>query len=216
MHQFLTFREFNNELEFNELLQILDDNNIQYETENYRPNSNSYTSTIALPKFIVKIPADKFLEVNNIQRDLASKNIQEVDRSYYLIDFNDTELYEILLKADEWSAFDYELAKKILTERGKQIDKDFIDSLNTSRIKDMMQPEPEQSSKIFWGYFFAIVGGLLGITIGWDLMSTKKTLPNGDRVYIYQQKDRAHGKRIIILGSILLVIYTIYWLIKED
>ena len=43
------------------------------------------------------------------------------------------------------------------------------------------------------GYFFTIIGGLLGIFIGYSLFTVKKTLPNGKKVYSYSENDRKHG-----------------------
>jgi len=59
---------------------------------------------------------------------------------------------------------------------------------------------------IIVGYFLAVIGGLLGIIIGYLLMSSKKTLPNGVRVYSYNDNDRKHGKVIFIIGIIVIVI----------
>ncbi len=215
MHQFLTFREFNNELEFNELLQILDNNQIEYQTEVFRESLNPVTTVWDTARFIIKVSPDKFLEVDKIQHILASKNIENVDSSHYLFDFTDAELYEILIKSEEWSAFDYELSKKILIDRGKQIDNGFLDSLKAVRINDQMKPESIQSNTIVLGYVFTLIGGFIGIFIGWNIISTKKTLPNGDRIYVYDEKDRIQGKRIVITGLIVKAIYITYYVIEE-
>ena len=55
----------------------------------------------------------------------AEEVIREVDKEHYLFNFSNEELYDILLKPDEWSEFDYLLSKKILKERGKNIDEEF-------------------------------------------------------------------------------------------
>ncbi len=51
---------------------------------------------------------------------------------------------------------------------------------------------------------------IIGLFIGWHLMSYKKTLPDGERVYGYNETDRKHAKRIFYIGIVVLVICIIY------
>ncbi|WP_431243320.1 hypothetical protein ACQ9BO_01130 [Flavobacterium sp. P21] len=53
------------------------------------------------------------------------------------------------------------------------------------------------------GYLFSLLGGGIGMVIGYSLWTSKKTLPNGERVYSYNEADRKHGKTIFILGTII-------------
>jgi ATP-dependent Zn protease len=132
-----------------------------------------------------------------------------------LFDFTDQELYDILAKPDEWSAFDYQLSQRILKERGKEIDKDFLNSLRKTRIEDLAKPEEKQTNNVWVGYLFSLLGGLIGIAIGWNMMSSKKKLPNGEEIFSYQENDRKHGKRIMILGIVMLIILTFLRIINR-
>jgi hypothetical protein len=58
-----------------------------------------------------------------------------------LFNFSDEELFDHLAKPDEWLAFDYQLAQKILDERGKQVDKEFLNSLKKAKIETLAKPE---------------------------------------------------------------------------
>jgi hypothetical protein len=51
--------------------------------------------------------------------------------------------------------------------------------------------------------FFSPIGILFGIAIA----SLKKTLPSGERVYTYNEKDRTHGRNIIIISSVLTIVW---------
>lgn len=62
---------------------------------------------------------------------------------------------------------------------------------------------------IYGGYLFALLGGFLGIMIGWHLSSHTKTLPNGQQVYGYSKEDREHGRIIWILGIVMFVIWLV-------
>ncbi|MDN5202313.1 hypothetical protein QQ008_13085 [Fulvivirgaceae bacterium BMA10] len=50
--------------------------------------------------------ADKVLE------EFSQGQIINVDSNHYLYEFTDDELFEILMKPDEWGSIDYELSKK--------------------------------------------------------------------------------------------------------
>src|SRR6187431_3066642 len=45
---------------------------------------------------------------------------------------------------------------------------------------------------------------------GWHLRTFKKTLPNGQRIYVYTTEDRKHGLTMMILGIVMLVVWS-FW-----
>jgi hypothetical protein len=47
------------------------------------------------------------------------------------------------------------------------------------------------------------------------MMSSKKKLPNGEEIFSYQENDRKHGKRIMILGIVMLIILTFLKIINR-
>lgn len=152
----------------------------------------------------IRIKPSDFEKAEAILEKNVEDLINEIDKDYYLFQFTDEELYEVLLKSDEWSPFDYKLAQKILTERGKSIDKDLLASLKNERLKLLAQPEGNQKPWIIAGYLFSILGGFLGLIIGYFLWTSKKTLPNGQKVYSYSAKDRRQGKYIFYIGLIVI------------
>ena len=121
------------------------------------------------------------------------------------------ELYDILLRADEWSDLDYDLARQLLEQRGKPVDDQLLQSLRKQRIEDLAKPEGSQKTWIYVGYVFAILGGGLGIIIGYLIWKSKKTLPNGKRVYSYSDQDRPKGKLLFIISLVLFIIYLILY-----
>jgi len=38
------------------------------------------------------------------------------------------------------------------------------------------------------------------------MMTAKKSLPNGEQIFAYQEVDRQHGEGIVILGAIMFII----------
>jgi len=215
MPEFITARKFSDKEPFNDFLQTLEISSIPYQTEVFKERIDAVSMRTLPAEYNVRVPKDKFSQVFEILNDIASKEVLEVDNTHYLFDFTDQELYDILAKPDEWSAFDYQLSQRILKERGKEIDKDFLNSLRKTRIEDLAKPEEKQTNNVWVGYLFSLRGGLIGIAIGWNMMSSKKKLPNGEEIFIYQENDRKYGKRIMILGIIMLIILTFLKIVNK-
>jgi hypothetical protein len=207
---FLSFRTYNTLEQAQPLIDLLDINNIGYlvedETLNYDPTSLNGTS---LQKtIVVKIKPSDFISTENLLGEMASKTLDMVDKDHYLFNFTDSELLEILIKPDEWSPFDYELSKKILKDRGKEISPEELEEYKSDRINNLRKEEPYQHILVYIGYTLSLLGGIGGGFIGWHLMSSQKKLPDGNLVYGYNPEDRAHGKIIFIIG----IISTLTWL----
>jgi hypothetical protein len=198
------FRKFSTLEQANELKELLNKNEISsILADNIPPVDITFSGSTLQNEYEVRISQNDFEKAEKILEDDAETILNEIDRAYYLFEFSNEELYEILLKSDEWNSFDYTLAQKILTERGKPIDKELLQSLKKERLKQLAEPEGNQKPWIIAGYFFALIGGLLGLVIGYFLWTSKKTLPNGQKVYSYSAKDRKHGKYIFYIGLVI-------------
>jgi hypothetical protein len=208
-NDFLTYQKFSNKNEARELTDLLTANKIEFLFEDTSANFDpSFANNESNNEFRVKLKKQDFEQADKLLLNISAKQIDEVDKDHYLFEFSDEELFEILTKSDEWSKFDYLLAQKILKDRGQEVNEKLLETLRKQRIEELAKPEDSKKVWITAGYFFAFFGGLLGLFIGWHLISHKKTLPNGDRVYGYSIEDRKHGNRILILGIVFLIIWT--------
>ena len=208
--EYSVFKKFSNLDQAKDVQSLLEKNEIDTIIEN---NVSSLPTTIVggnemLNQIEIKIRQSDFKKANEILNKHFQITLDEIDKDYYLFQFSDKELYDILLKPDEWGNIDYILAKQLLEKRGKSIDNEMLEALKEQRIIDLAKPEENQVTWIIAGYFFAIIGGLLGIIIGYSLMNSKKTLPNGVQVYSYNNKDRKHGKNIFYIGIIVIILFT--------
>ena len=209
------FQKFNSESQAIDFGSLLNENKIEFLIENISINFDPILSNNEFGKeYCVKIKKDDFEKANEILREKAKTEINEVRDDYYLLSFSDEELIDVIEKSDEWNKFDVELAQKLLKERGNEITNEQINELKKQRIVELSKPEKGQNIYIIIGYVCAILGGLLGIFIGWHLLTYKKTLPNGNRIYAYSKNDRKQGNRILILGAVFILFWILYGILK--
>ncbi len=214
---FLTYQKFSDKSGATIFSDWLAENGIAFILEDSSASFDpSFANNKLQNEYRIKISKGDFEKVDRLQMEISASEIESVDKSYYLFGFTDQELIEIVTKSDEWSKFDYLLAQKILKERGKEINKELLETLRRQRIEELAKPEDSQRVWVIAGYAFALFGGILGVFIGWHLKSHKKTLPNGDRVYGYLPEDRKQGGRILILGAIFMVIWTVVRMNLKD
>ncbi|MFN7099454.1 MAG: hypothetical protein ACK4M4_03660 [Flavobacterium sp.] len=208
--EFITFEKFNDQNSAKELGKLIAEQNIEFVLED---NSLSFDPTFANngfgKEYCIKLKKNDFEKANKILAEKSENETNEIDNDYYLLSFTDDELIEVITKSDEWNKFDISLAKKLLKDKGKEITPEKIEEIKRQRIIELSKPEEGQKGYIILGYITAFLGGLLGIFIGWHLLTYKKTLPNGNRIYAYSENDRKQGNRILTIGYIFLA----FWLI---
>ena len=201
------YRRFNMREEAEELLIELTKAGVQAEV---RENSDVLDITFSgrpATEFHVLIPKDRFATAEAIAHRLAQDDIEQASKDHYLYDFTDDELGDVLRKRDAWSAFDFELAKKILLERGTILDESVISGWREDRMERLSRPD---KAKWWWlaiGYASAFMGGFLAVIIGWYIMNGKKTLPDGSLVHAYGHSTNIHGQRIFWTGMVFLVLW---------
>jgi hypothetical protein len=211
---FLTFKRFSNEEDAKDLIELLKAQNISYSVEDASPQFDVTFANNNFEKEVhIKLKPEDFERTEEILRTKDSQlTTEDIPPDYYLLEFSNEELIEILMKPDEWSSIDYNLSQRILESRGKSIDQEFLDTLRKKRTEELSKPEQTQKNWIYAGYIFALLGGLLGVFIGWHLLTFKKTLPTGERAYGYVESDRRNGRNILIIGLIFVAIEIVFWL----
>ncbi|WP_179349512.1 hypothetical protein [Winogradskyella pacifica] len=198
------FRKFQSLEQASELKALLNENGIETILDDNAPSVDvTFTGNTLQNEIEVRIKQTDFQKAESILEKEVENLIETIDKDYYLFKFTDEELYDILLKSDEWNAFDYTLAQKILIQRGKPIDKELLNSLKNERLKQLAEPEGNQKPWIIAGYFFAVLGGFLGLIIGYFLWTSKKTLPDGQKIHTYAENDRRHGKYIFYISLVI-------------
>ena len=212
--QFVVFRKFNDEEYANEIGSAFKDSKIDYIISETTTPAPLLTNSEPIKEFTIKLRKGDFNKAENIIIGISKKQIEGIDSDYHLFQFTDEELMEVIFKSDEWSPLDLVLAQKILKERGKEIDIIQTSKLKQERLVELSKPDKSETLWIVLGYIFSLFGGILAIIIEWLLLSQKKTLPNGVRVYANSPSDRKHGNRIFLLGISCFILWTIWNFVK--
>jgi len=213
--ELLTFKTFIDPDIAKDIAEKLENANIQYVLEDDTKFFNpTFTRDPIQNEIRLKIYSTDFLEATAILEEYYKAQLDSIDRSYYLFDFTNTELQEILEKPDEWGELDNQLAQKILKERGNEISENEVSILKSKRIEELSKQKTIPAFGIYIAYLFSITGCLLGlkscvfgIIIGLFLSTIKTTLPNGQSFFTYVDKQRKHGKAIVAIGLISLCVY---------
>lgn len=213
--EFITYQKFNDAALANQLAELLTKHGISYfiaeEALVFNP-AFSYTDS---KDYAVKVRAEDFERINGLLKQDADENTGELMADYYLLAFTNDELMDVVTKADEWNAFDVQLARKLLTERGHAISDKQVEIIERRRIEELRQPEQPQAGWIIIGYLAALAFGVFGLFIGWHLKNYRKTLPNGERVFEYTEQDRWHGAVIFYISVVVSILSIAYKLANE-
>lgn len=202
---FHTFKEKEEAKEFIDLLKV---NEIAHKVIDSSTDFDvSFANNDITNDIRVFIPAKNFEKAKELRREQYKEVIHHLPNDYYLYAFTDDELYDILLKPEEWNVLDEILAETILKERGKAIDKSFLIKSKEAFKEAHAKPESSEKGWIVGGYFFAFMGGFLGSLIGWYLWKQQKTLSNGEKVWKFNKSDRKHGQTIFIMSIVLFIMY---------
>lgn len=163
------------------------------------------------PKYELSLKQNDFEQADELLIANNQTAIEDLDEDYYLFQFTDEELKDVLIHSYEWSEHDLAISRKILVSRNVSIDEIALKHQKLERLEDLAKPESGQLGWIVFGYVMAFGGGFLGLLIGYFLWKTKKNLPNGQQVYAYDEKVRKNGLQIFIIS---LIIFPILFVIK--
>jgi hypothetical protein len=215
--ELLTFQRFKDEEVANDIAQKLKDASVFFEIEN---DEKFFDPTFAKNpmqnEIRIKLKSTDFSKANKVLDEYYKSQTENIDKDYYLFEFSDQELLDILAKPDEWGNLDYQLAQKILKDRGREIKIGDLEILKVKRISELKRPEKSQNWLILIGYISSFFGGFFGIIIGLILTTSKRTLPNGEIVYTYCDSDRKHGRVISGIGLVIFISAIFFRLTRSD
>jgi len=209
--EYRVYKKFFSVEEAEPLLELLKQKGIDYQTSSFNSNIGSTFASTNDPNTLeVMLLPDQFEVVDAILEKEAAQAVETLPADHYMRSFTDDELMEVLEKPDEWTKEDYLIAQQLLRQHGKMISQTMLDDLWNKRMELLSTPEKGSS---FWnivGYLSAFCGGFLGILMGWYMMSSKKTLPTGKSVFVYDSPTRISGRQMFYIGIASLLVCLVY------
>lgn len=210
---FFTFRKFNDPELAAGMAAKLEEHRIPVELEDSgKLFDPSFAHNFLQREIQLKLRAKDFKEADHILLSFYRQQAEQVGPDYYLFQFTDLELMQIIRNPDEWGYLDYALAQKILKEHGISIPSGELKRFQDEKIKLLSMPRPSDKSLTWTAYLLALIVAPLGMIIGFSMAYTKRTLPDGQRLFAYNESDRKEGKRILTLGGICLLLCIGTWL----
>ncbi|RAV97971.1 hypothetical protein [Pseudochryseolinea flava] len=214
--EYNTYKEYTDQEQVDALVEILEEHQIKYLVTSDRDSLDGlYGKNSYKKNFSVKIQPEDFAKVDVILRQLNEGVVTDVEKDHYLFGFSDNELVDVLAKADEWNEFDYVLARKILADRGQKVSDERIHQLKEERITLLAKPTPIWSGWIVLGYAFAFLGGFFGLFTGWHLNKSTKILPNGQRIFTYDDNVRSQGKQMMVISAVMITLAVILYIVSD-
>jgi hypothetical protein len=212
-----------------ELANLLSENNIAFKTEVFNATFDAAFTNNSNKDYVIKINPSDFEKVDTILLEAMKDEIDNVNESYYLFEFSDEELFDLIRKRDEWSQFDVLLAKKILQSKDVAFSHELDNKIKQERIAELAEPKKAHIAYITAIFIFSILAifinfyigysgfyiGFLGFFVGLHLGTSKTTLPNGKQVFEYSSKDRIYGKEIMLINIVGIIISVSLSYLKE-
>lgn len=200
--------------------------------ENLSPLDSNFIGQQFNNPYSVKIPGSQFEKAGDILLKHTIINLDEVEPDYILMTFSNEELKDVLKNKKEWGVYNYKLAEKLLEQRGVSIIPEVIAKAQMQKQYEEAQPKQYDIYWIVIGYLMALLTlgavftgfysyivfafpSLFALVIGFMLFSSKKTLTDGSRVYIYNKTSRLNGLMIFLI-AVTISIIRIFGLIKYN
>jgi len=208
--EYLRFKLFPDKATAEDFAEVLKQNGIEYQIEEdavvFDP---SYAFNPLNSDHVILLKQADFKSASVAYDEYFARQLNNVPEDYYLLSFTDEELMEIVAKPDEWGSFDYQLAQDLLKKRGVELSKEKADRLKADRYTQLAQPKGESVKNITGYYIISILSSVLffpiGMIIGWVWGYSKKQLPDGYKVYAYNERVRDHGRNIFLISMIVFV-----------
>lgn len=201
MSEFLTYSKFFTNEEAEAFAALLQKHHILFDTERLRtPLDNLYQGEDTEPRYLVKILQADFGKVNELMKLEMERQVEYVRSDYYLYQFSNEELADVLRKPDEWNYFDQALAKKLLSQRNIALEAIPAGSLFSE--EDLYQPNRIELIWLVFAYAASLLIPYAGLPLGIVLISGRRTLKDGSKVPLYDPWSKNQGWILMLIGAL--------------
>ena len=206
MPTFLTYSKFYTKEEAEEFAALLDTNNIVFDAERLRaPLDNIYLGEDSEPQYIVKVMQQDFGKVESLVKREMEKQVDHLTPDYYLFQFSNEELLEVLQKSEDWNHLDQTLAKRLLQQRN--VKTDGLAVLSVFNEEEINGKERISTTTLVITYLLAVVFAITGMLIGALLITARRTMKDGSKMPLYDNWTVNQGWIVFNIGLVRTLIF---------
>jgi hypothetical protein len=227
MSQPITFQTYDSQADALTVRNLLEENGISVEVEKPALLLDNNILGVQHNPFLLKIAPGDFTRAREILLEHTQVDLDTVDSNYTLLHLNNEELLDVVAKPDEWGVYNYKLALALLEKRGRGVSEQELEALQQKHLDNLETKKKLDPVLVALGYVFSIVSlfagflstrallllyslsflpGIFGVIIGWTVMRSKLTLPDGRQVISYDENSRRHAKYMFWIGLVALVV----------
>lgn len=199
--EFISYRKFADKESAEEISNLLNEAAIPYEL---RDNTQLFIKVVGPQDvdlgYVISLHSKDFTIADVLVEAYYSKHLENVDKDYYLFEFTDQELKNVLLHPYEWGYFDKLLAKKLLKEKGIEYDDAYIEKRKSDTLAKLSETKKIELYQYLLGYAFTAIIPIIGVAMGLIIMNNRNVLPTGEKVYAHPASDRRHGQTMLIIS----------------
>ena len=200
------YRKFETAEIANMLVVLLDEHKVEHSVFHNGEEIEDFNPSVHQRNLEIHLLEEDSERVDQLIEETADKELDTVEKDYFIFSFNNDELREVLIKAEEWSALDLALAHKLLRERGEPFDKEEISRLRDERAIELAKPKSASISSLVVAYLGAVFLQIIPIVAGIIYLTSKKDDLAGNRVPVYDDPTKKHGRTMILLSIVLAAV----------
>lgn len=172
----IEFRNYADQAEAFTKAAVLKENGIECELTQFTENGALF--------FRLEIEEESIDEAKSILNETS-----EVSGEEFIADFTDEELEDMLINSHTYSPVMVDAAKSMILSRNPDFDFKKLEEVRDENEDKLKSGVSGGKSEILFGYIFAVLGGIIGLGIGWFLETSKTKGHSGESYYTYDESS---------------------------
>ena len=182
------------------LTELLDESKTSYELRNSEGKIEDFDPSRRYDVIEVWIDKGQFDSIDDLIEEKANSELDTVADDYFIFEFSNDELRDVLINAHEWSPLDLALANKLLKERGEPFDKEELEKIREEKIAESALARNISKGRKIVGLIAALMFPLIGIITALVYLLASKDDLLGKKVPKYGEPTKKHGKIVITIN----------------
>ena len=190
------------------LTELLDESKTNYELHNSEGKIEGFDPSQPHGAIEVWVAEDQFDYIDDLIEEKVNSELDTVADDYFIFEFSNDELRNVLINAHEWSPLDLALANKLLKERGEPFEKEELHKIREEKIAESALARDISKGRKITGLIVAFLFPLIGIITALIYLLASKDDLSGKKVPKYGEPTKKHGKIVIIValfGAVLII-----------